>query len=558
MKPFKSFPALLISIFISSLLFSQTKNLDYRDADRLFSEEKWEEAASAYLALATENPYNGYYWSNYAYCLYTLKEYDKAIDNFKKATDVGYFIPENLYNIACCYSLMNKPDEAIEWLEKSARYKFRNLERSVINDGDFNTIRSTNVFKKDIIPSQDMFKDRITGWKIDIDFMKKRMEQTHYDLFANITKDEWDKMFDNLQNKIDQLDDSHIITELLKITSKVGDGHTTVFPQVIGKMKANVLPVAFHLFEDGLFITAASPEYSDLAGKKVTKLGNEEAENLINRIKEVAPIDNEFGLKWIGMTLLGNADVLFGLGIIPDREEAEITVEADLEVTVKAVPMTDEFYHLNTEFPAWIKGRDTLRTPLYLRNQNDYYWYEYLPQQKLVYMQLNAVASKKEEPLSEFSKKVFDFVKSNDVEYFVLDIRLNNGGNSFLNKSLVQEIIKCDKINQMEKFFTIIGRNTFSAAMNLSNDIERQTNVIFVGEPTGSKPNFVGETNIILLPYSGLSVSCSSRYWQNYLSDDYRKWIAPQLGVKYYSDDYKNGIDPAMDEIIKFINKGAN
>jgi hypothetical protein len=141
------------------------------------------------------------------------------------------------------------------------------------------------------------------------------------------------------------------------------------------------------------------------------------------------------------------------------------------------------------------------------------------------------------------------------VDYFVLDIRYNGGGNSFLNKELVQEIIKCDKINTKGKFFTITGRHTFSAAMNLACDLERLTNTLFAGEPTGSKPNFVGESNIIQLPYSGLKVSCSSRYWQEYLSDDYRKWIAPHIGVKYFYSDFKNGIDPALDAIIKFINK---
>jgi hypothetical protein len=91
--------------------------------------------------------------------------------------------------------------------------------------------------------------------------------------------------------------------------------------------------------------------------------------------------------------------------------------------------------------------------------------------------------------------------------------------------------------------------------MNLCNDLERQTSVIFVGEPTGSSPNFVGETNFILLPNSRLRISCSSRYWQGVLSDDQRKWIAPQLGVKYFYSDFEKGIDPSMDAIMEFIKK---
>ena len=42
--------------------------------------------------------------------------------------------------------------------------------------------------------------------------------------------------------------------------------------------------------------------------------------------------------------------------------------------------------------------------------------------------------------------------------------------------------------------FVIIGRRTFSAAQNTVNMIEKNTNATFVGEPTGSRPNFVGES----------------------------------------------------------------
>jgi hypothetical protein len=45
--------------------------------------------------------------------------------------------------------------------------------------------------------------------------------------------------------------------------------------------------------------------------------------------------------------------------------------------------------------------------------------------------------------------------------------------------------------------------------------IERHTHAIFVGEPTGSGPNFVGETELFELPYSKLQASVSDLYWQS-------------------------------------------
>ena len=545
--------SIFLILFIFSNLFSQ--NYDYREADKLFGDEKWTEAADVYLVLAEQNPYQGYFWDNYAYCLYMQKDYSKAIQYFKKAIDAGYRVPECMYNIARCYSLLNNTEEAVKWIELAADYKYRNLEQGIINDGDFNNVRNNAVFKKEIMPSKDMFKNRVDGWETDIKFMKKRMEQTHYNLFANVNKKDWDMYFESLLNKAEELDDSQIYTELLKITSKVGDGHTTIWLPAGDKLRANILPLQFFSFEDGIYITLAAPEYKQLAGKKILKIGNEPAENLLNRMREVTSVDNEFNLKSFGMhTLLVN-DVLYGLGITGKKNETEITIDGNEKVLVKSIPVEANFLHDPNARKDWVRGRDTVNSPLYLRNRADVYWYEYIPEQKIVYMQYNAVTSKENDPLDGFIKRMFNFIDSSEVNYFVLDIRFNGGGNSFLNKPLVQSIIRCEKINRKGNFFTIIGRSTFSAAQNLTNDLERQTNVIFAGEPTGSKPNFVGETNIIILPYTGLRVSCSSRYWQSYFSDDYRKWVAPQLGVKYYFEDYKNGKDPAMDAIIKFINK---
>ncbi len=75
--------------------------------------------------------------------------------------------------------------------------------------------------------------------------------------------------------------------------------------------------------------------------------------------------------------------------------------------------------------------------------------------------------------------------------------------------------------------FVIIGRETFSAAQDFSNFIERVTNATFVGEPSGSSPIFVGESTAVVLPWSGLSFTISSRYWQDSHDGDDRPFICP-------------------------------
>jgi C-terminal processing protease CtpA/Prc len=65
-------------------------------------------------------------------------------------------------------------------------------------------------------------------------------------------------------------------------------------------------------------------------------------------------------------------------------------------------------------------------------------------------------------------------VEANQVNKMVLDLRLNRGGNTTLLRSLELGITK-SKINQPGRFFTIMGRSTWSAAQFLLSDLEKYT-----------------------------------------------------------------------------------
>jgi hypothetical protein len=102
----------------------------------------------------------------------------------------------------------------------------------------------------------------------------------------------------------------------------------------------------------------------------------------------------------------------------------------------------------------------------------------------------------------------------------------------------------------------IIGRQTFSAAMNGAAEIERHTNAIFVGEPTGSSPNFVGETIPVNLPYSKMRGSISDLYWQSSVAMDYRTWISPLVYAPPSFVVYAANRDPAMEAIMAYARSG--
>jgi hypothetical protein len=100
--------------------------------------------------------------------------------------------------------------------------------------------------------------------------------------------------------------------------------------------------------------------------------------------------------------------------------------------------------------------------------------------------------------------------------------------------------------------WVLAGRNTFSAAQVFANNLDRLTNAVFVGEPTGSRPNFVGEDTALRLPWSGYFGSISSRFHQTFNNDE-RIWIAPDYPVALFESDYFAGKDPVLDRLEAFI-----
>jgi hypothetical protein len=169
-----------------------------------------------------------------------------------------------------------------------------------------------------------------------------------------------------------------------------------------------------------------------------------------------------------------------------------------------------------------------------------------------VYCQINLIRDTPNETLPQFGERLVKFINEHDVDGLILDLRWNNGGNTLLAQPFLHHLMRNEKINRRGSFFVVIGRRTFSAAQNLATFLERHTNAIFVGEPTGSSPNFVGEEEFFTLPYSGMSANVSELLWQSAWPWDQRTWIAPTLYTPPTFAAFRRNQDPALEAIAEY------
>ena len=361
----------------------------------------------------------------------------------------------------------------------------------------------------------------------------------------------FEKLISELKLNINSISDEQIVVELMKVFGSLGNGHNLIIPTSPNKGALKNLPVQFYEFNDGLFIVDAEKGFEQWIGYQVASIENTSAEEALQKTNDVNAKDNYMQTLWLGPYYLGLPDVLKGLGIVKNANQVVLTLSDSKGVSQKVTmnPINWSF----TGFPK-LPQLETETQPLFLSKINDPYWYKFLEDDKLIYIQFNAVTNKENLSLKDFNIELRNQITQNGAQNLILDLRHNHGGNGSLLPPLLKTLQSFEIMNPEGKVFVIIGRETFSAGHNLLTEITKSINPILVGEPSGSKPNHIGEAGWFQLPYSGLMGLVSTQFHQDSKPEDNRKWIAPHIPISLSSTDYFNGNDRLLKSIIEVIN----
>jgi C-terminal processing protease CtpA/Prc len=154
--------------------------------------------------------------------------------------------------------------------------------------------------------------------------------------------------------------------------------------------------------------------------------------------------------------------------------------------------------------------------------------------------------------MPQFGLRLRQVIADGKPRHLILDLRHNSGGNSFSYVELLRTLVAFSA-GEGQKVYVLIGRNVYSAAANLSTDLERLVRPVFVGEPTSGTGNQWGDENPFILPYSGLAGAFSGVRWQLSNPWDERRSIVPQVPVQLTAGDYFAGRDPALDAVFRLI-----
>lgn len=571
MKGVKTTIIILLVFLNTPNIFSQTKETKAENAIAYFQQrneaislvknEKWQEAIRILENLTEQYQSDGDLFYVLGLSYYQVEQYQKAINALKKTLVLGGGTiltgiptgsdPSNdiMITIAKAYAKDGYKSNALSWLQKGFESRY-DEKPFLIGDAAFKSFSDDEDFKAlfGIDTGEDISREM--AWKRDIVYLEQRINELLYNP-ANVSSEtNLSKSIQDIIAGISTFSDEQIVVELMKVIGSLGSGHNLIIPTSpkIGALKK--LPVQFYQFEDGLFIVDAEEGFEQWIGYKVESIENTPSKEALLKTSVVNARDNDMQMLWLGPYYLGLPDVLAGLGITKKTDEIAITL-SDSKENVQQLVMNPVSWNFSG-----LPRRPKLKTekqPLFLSKSDDFYWYTLLPEHNAIYVQFNLVAQKEEQSLKDFSIELRGQITQHKIQNLILDLRHNNGGDGSIVPPMLKTCLNFEAINPEGTIFVLAGRETFSAAQNLLTRITTYTNAIFVGEPSGSKPNFTGESGWFRLPNSGLMGIIASQYHQSSESEDDRKWIAPHIPIGRSSTDYFNGIDKALNTILEVI-----
>jgi len=404
-------------------------------------------------------------------------------------------------------------------------------------------------------PAACLTAEEARAWRSDLAFLREEMPVRHGNLFHTLTPARFDSALAAIDAALPRLGRPGVIVELMRLDALVGDGHSNVSPWRDPEIRFSELPIALYQFADGVFVRAAAAADSGLVGAKVVRIGGVPIEEALARVHPLIGHDNAMGLKTWAPVLLTMPEILEAVGLSQDADHATFTLEQGgrmREVTLGPIGP----YPMRSGEPdrswmpraGWIDARR--RTPLWLADAGDLYWHRALPESKALYCQVNAIQQDPADSIAAFMKRALAAADAMEARKFVLDLRLNGGGDGQWCRQIVLPLLK-SHYDAPGRLYVLMGRRTWSAAQFLLCDLEEWSHARFAGEPSASRGNHYGDSRKITLPNSKVTVRVSTLYWQFWDPRDRREWIEPDLPAGLDFASYRGGSDPVLERVIR-------
>jgi len=343
------------------------------------------------------------------------------------------------------------------------------------------------------------------GWETDLQWIADSLPGLHYNLFMYVPEDSLLNRLCRLEQNLDNLSEMETVMELTGILASMRCSHTGIAFWDYGDWQT--YPISVMWLDDGLYVTAIDAEYSELIGSRLIGYGGYPAVEAAAAMSEMFPATNDIVRRTRAENFMMMAYPMEALGFGDTDSMVNFTFLCATGDTV-----TNQFRAVDQCTMETFHNRESVTLPIWL-GSDDFYWYSYLPERKVLYCAYNSCALMDDYHIDDYVEDLRELTDSEDIDAVVVDLRRNSGGNSMVAAPLISWLGELSE-NSSIHLYLIIGRWTYSSGILNSIEISEIAGVTVFGENTGGAPNHLGEVRTTQLPWSGLSVGYPTKYFQ--------------------------------------------
>ena len=377
------------------------------------------------------------------------------------------------------------------------------------------------------------------------DYIEKENIVTEYNTFKGHpglyffkTKEEFNKKLDLLLTKeeYDRYDIYYLVQSLIKFLLSKYDSHTRMWFQ------DNItFPIKFKIEDNKVYVINITEDLANVIGGELVSVNNISIKQIKKELEQIICYGTKEYLETTLSSYLIQLNILKSLPSIDNNiTEVKYTIIQD-GVRKDIVFVEKQTYN---KYPENIKDNCS---------------YEIKEDILTIYYNSCKEQDKMNKLVEEISKK-------NNIEYYVVDIRNNSGGDS----SIIEPLIDFLKDKNV---VTIVNEKVFSSGLMAMIELKKIGSYI-IGNNIGTPLNYFGETPDKLdLKDLGLSIKRSNRYWyydnnlncKSFVRGDFEEYFrdkkevlkpiifSPDKFVDLSVQDIISGNDTQLERAIEYI-----
>lgn len=447
---------------------------------------------------------------------------------------------------------LGRRDEAIALIRQEIEESRTLLRYDMYDWSEFAMLRADPEFRELAGRPDVSGLSREEGWLADLDYLHGEVLRVDPDYRAAPPPADFAARYAALKAAVPQLSDEQIFVRINHMLAALGHGHTGMFMPTTHASNL-VLPVKWFLFPEGLFIVDANAEHAGLIGARVTGIGGTPTADALSRVGELISAESEMFRVYQAAGLLRRAPYLVGLGLAPEAAAPiRLTIEGPGGGASRDIDVVPDKAGSPVAFKL-LPAPPRVPTPLFLSRQAEHHWHVAVTDHDAVFVQLNNVLDEEGESLAAYGLRLRRDLASADPSNLIVDLRQNTGGATALYPEFLRTVVGFSQ-QPGKTVYVLIGRATYSSASNLSTELERLADPVFVGEATSQCCSFAGDPTVFKLPYTQALVQLSAVRWN--LSGnvfDGRAEISPEVPVQLTAAAYFAGTDPALETVYRLI-----